>query len=93
DAITVKTVNKTEIAGIEPIFSIIPGFDEMVKKSDNEYVFTVKPNYKDAHLLHFQNFFDSIRNGKENIAPVEFGVAASSAALMSFESQIKSQII
>jgi len=93
DAITVKTVNKTEISGIESKFSGIPGFDKMVKKSDNEYIFTVKPNYKDAHLLHFQNFFDSIRNGTQNIAPVEFGVAASSAALMSFESQIKSQII
>ena len=93
DAITVKTVNKTEILGLPEKFNAIPGFDEMVKKSDNEYVFTVKPHYKDAHLLHFQNFFDSIRNGGENIAPVEFGVNASSAALMSFESQIKNQII
>lgn len=93
DAITVKTVNKTEISGLQEKFSKIAGFAEMVKKSDNEYVFTVKPNYVDAHLLHFQNFFDSIRNGSENIAPVEFGINASSAALMSFESQIKSQII
>ncbi|WP_212592604.1 Gfo/Idh/MocA family protein [Sphingobacterium humi] len=93
DAVQVKTTAATAVAGLEQKLQAIPGFGGITKISDNEYRFTAKAGYPDAHFLHFQNFFDAARNGTKNIAPVEFGVNASAAALMSFESQMKNQII
>ena len=89
DAVQVKTTAATAVAGLEQKLQAIPGFGGITKISDNEYRFTAKAGYPDAHFLHFQNFFDAARNGTKNIAPVEFGVNASAAALMSFESQMK----
>lgn len=93
DTVTLKTIAPTDVGGLEQKLAQIHGFGRMDKVSDREYQFMVKDGYPDAHLLHFQNFFDSAREGTPSIAPVEFGVNASSAALMSFESQMKKQIV
>ena len=93
DAVTLTTTRPIDISTLESKVKSLEGFAEIQKKSDLDYVFKSKPEYADAHYLHFKNFFDAIRNGSSNIAPVEFGVNASSAALMSFESQMKNQII
>ena len=93
DAVTLKTILPTTIDGLEKQLAKVNGFGKVNKVSATEYQFQTQEGYPDAHLLHFQNFFESAKNGTSNIAPVEFGVNASSAALMSFESQMKKQII
>jgi len=92
-AVTVKTMKPTEISGLENTVNHIPGFGEVRKISDTEYTFLAKADFPDAHFLHFQNFFEAVRGGKQNIASVTFGVDASSAALLSFESQVKRQVV
>lgn len=92
-AVTVKMVRPTEIAGLEDTVKHIPGFGEVQKISDTEYTFLAAANFPDAHFLHFQNFFEAVRGEKPNIASVTFGVDASSAALLSFESQVKRQVV
>ena len=93
DSVTLKTLAPTDVDSLEHGLGKISGFGAMELVSDREYLFKVKEGHPDAHLLHFQNFFDAARNGTPNIAPVEFGINASSAALMSFESQMKKQIV
>jgi Predicted dehydrogenases and related proteins len=92
-AVTVKTMKPTEISGLENMVNHIPGFGEVRKISDTEYTFLAKADFPDAHFLHFQNFFEAVRGEKQNIASVTFGVDASSAALLSFESQVKRQVV
>ncbi|MGV3760879.1 Gfo/Idh/MocA family protein [Parapedobacter sp.] len=93
DAVTVKTIKETEIKGLERTLRQVGGFGEIKKISDTEYVFLAKPDFPDAHFLHFQNFFGAVRGDGKNIAMVEFGVEASAAALLSFESQVKRQVV
>ncbi|MVZ64607.1 gfo/Idh/MocA family oxidoreductase [Sphingobacterium sp. DK4209] len=93
DTVTIKTHGTVNTEGLEERLAQLPGFGAMRKISDYEVQFSANPEYPDAHFLHFQNFFHAIRDKSESVAPVEFGVYASSAALMSFESQMKKQII
>ena len=93
DAVTVKTVNETDVTGLASPLNQVVGFDKVEKISNTEYVFLAKSDFRDAHFLHFQNFFAAIRSGVPNIAPVEFGVDASTAALLSFESQVRRQVV
>lgn len=93
DSVTVKTVRETDVSGVERLLKQVAGFDKTQKISDTEYTFLAKSDFRNAHFLHFQNFFEAVRGGLQNIAPVEFGIDASSAALLSFESQVKRQVV
>lgn len=94
DTVTVETLQKVDdMPNVERKLKQVPGFGTMQQIKDTVYVFSAKPDFPDAHFLHFHNFVEAVRGGRPNAAPVTFGVDASSAALLSFESQIKHQII
>lgn len=89
DKVTLKLLHPTSIKTVEKRLAQLDGFSHVTMKSDTEFVFEADPSYPDAHYIHFKDFFDAIRDGTKNIASVEFGVDASTAALRSFESQMK----
>ncbi len=93
DTVDVKLLNAATLDKLEARLNVIPGFGTISKVSDKEYHFSAQTNYVDAHYLHFKDFFDAVRSGQKNVADVAFGVHASTAALMSFESQLKSKVV
>jgi len=86
-------LNPVKLDQLEAKLKVISGFGVVSQISEKEYRFSAQANYVDAHFLHFKDFFDAIRNGQQNVADVVFGVNASTAALMSFESQSKSKVV
>lgn len=93
DTVEVKVLTPVPLENLENRLKTVAGFGEIVRASEKEYLFSTQANFADAHFLHFKDFFDAIQSGKKNVADVEFGVNASAAALMSFESQVKSKVI
>jgi len=93
DTVEVKVLNPVKLDQLEAKLKVISGFGVVSQISEKEYRFSAQANYVDAHFLHFKDFFDAIRNGQQNVADVVFGVNASTAALMSFESQSKSKVV
>ena len=53
----------------------------------------VAPEGHNAHVNHFNNFFETIRNNRPNIEDATFGFRAAAPCLAANESYFKNKII
>ncbi|MGJ7032622.1 Gfo/Idh/MocA family protein [Niabella hirudinis] len=88
DKVVLKTNGKADTAKFARLMTKDP-----VKVSGNEYEFNVATGSKGAHHDHFVNFFSAIRDGGKTVADTRFGVQASAASLLCYESYRKQKAL
>jgi len=89
DKVVLKTTKNIDVTNFTNFSDAIVSEVEFQK----EFHFQKKSNLTNAHLEHFNIFFNSIKTKQPNIADVLFSVRASSTALLSFESFTKEKAI
>lgn len=93
DKVVIKTMQPIVWDKFSAGLQQITGFDRIEEIKENEVALLAKASLPDAHFLHFETFFNAIRNGGPVIADVDFGINASSVALRCFESQQLKKVI
>ncbi|MBZ4191179.1 Gfo/Idh/MocA family protein [Niabella beijingensis] len=90
DKVVLKTTGKTDPSKLDAVkeWSGVP-----VRLSDNEYEFNVPKGSKGAHHDHFVNFLTTVQNGGKTVADTRFGVQASAASLLCYESYLKQKAL
>ncbi|SDD62507.1 Gfo/Idh/MocA family protein [Niabella drilacis] len=91
DKVVLKTNGKTDTGLFGRLKELLTSAP--VKVSDNEYEFNVGAGNRGAHHDHFVNFLSAIRNGGKTIADTRFGVQASAASLLCYESYLKQKAL
>ncbi|WP_236975849.1 Gfo/Idh/MocA family protein [Membranihabitans maritimus] len=91
NTVVLKTVDSADMDTFRELSSVGQGMDHPRKVSDKEFVFQAEKGYKGGHYDHWNNFITGIRKGGGIESDVKFGVRASSAALLSFNSYLKEQ--
>lgn len=93
DKVTLKTLNDTALSNLEILKQVSDELEISEVSSLREFVFKEKKNFRNAHLRHFDDFFESIRENKPNVPDILFSLRTSSTALLSFESYLKGKAI
>lgn len=93
DKITIKSRHEIHENQFSRLLEDVKGIKRVERASPKELVIMVDELYSDAHYRHFQSFFEAIKTGRKPSANVVFGVGASTAALLAFESYSKGKVI
>jgi len=91
DKVVLKTNGKTDTSAFSRLKELL--VTDPVKIADNEYEFNVAAGSKGAHHDHFVNFFTAIRDGGKTVADTRFGVQASAASLLCYQSYLKQKAL
>lgn len=82
DEVVLKSLRGIDEKELNVLNDTPEGIGEIIKTNTNEYLLKAPKADKGAHRNHFENFFNAIQTNTPLVADVEFGVRASSVALL-----------